>query len=77
MKRTLTGYLSMPGQEKKKVLEKGFARLAEYEYFYLYGKIKDDKVLYRECFSKFDIDGVKAKAVERGPVCGKTHRGEF
>ena len=50
--------------EDEKARFKDYVKLEEYECFYLCAKIKDDKVLYRECFSKFDIDGVeKAKRV--------------
>ncbi len=42
----------------EKLRAKDFAILKEYTHYYLCGKIKDGKVLYKECFSKFDIDGV-------------------
>lgn len=39
---------------------KGFVKLKEYENFYLYGKYDEQgNLLYKECFSKFDIDGVQ------------------
>lgn len=37
---------------------KDFDLLKEYEYFYLCGKHQNGKLLYKECFSKFDVDGV-------------------
>lgn len=50
-------YLAIPEQEKLR--SKGFVVLKEYKDYYLCGKEKDDEILYRECFSKFDVDGVK------------------
>lgn len=36
---------------------KGFEVLKEYQDYYLCGKFtKDGELLYRECFSKFDVD---------------------
>lgn len=72
MDRTLTGYKSIPNQEKKR--SEGFERLEEYEYFYLCGRYRDGRLLYKECFSKFDIDGVTNPKMKRECV-GKTHRG--
>lgn len=38
---------------------KNFQLIKEYKTYYLYGRYtQDGKLLYRECFSKFDIDGV-------------------
>lgn len=51
--------------EKKRALE-GFARLAEYEHFYLYGKVLNGQIIYKECFSKFDIDGAPKQSYSRG-----------
>ena len=45
--------------KQEKMRAKGFRLLEEYECFYLYGKYENDQLLYKECFSKFDIDGVK------------------
>ena len=54
---------------EKAKLKIGYKRIKEYENFYLYGKYdKDDNFLYNECFSKFDIDGVKAVPKTRDPV---------
>lgn len=45
---------------EKRRAERDFVRLKEYKHFYLYGKVdKDNNVLYKECFSKIDIDGVQ------------------
>lgn len=46
--------------ENKKKFEKlrmqEMAILKEYDDYYLCGKIKDGKVLYRECFMKSEVD---------------------
>lgn len=56
-KREYHRYDTCSELEKKKA-EQGYRRLEEYEDFYLYGKYnKDGVLLYKECFSKFDIDG--------------------
>lgn len=45
--------------EQDKVRQ-GYKRLKEYKDYYLYGKYDNDgNLLYKECFSKFDIDGIK------------------
>lgn len=31
-------------------------RLEEYDNFYVYGKFRDGKLLYKECFLKIDLD---------------------
>lgn len=49
-------YEKITKSEKKRA--QGFELIKEYEDYYLYGKYVDGKLLYRECFSKFDIDGV-------------------
>lgn len=50
-------YQATSAYEQKKI-EKNYRRLEEYEWFYVYGKYDNDgNLLYRECFSKFDIDG--------------------
>ncbi len=36
-----------------------FDLLKEYEHFYLCGKHQNGKLLYKECFSKFDVDGIE------------------
>lgn len=46
--------------DDEKERAKGFRLIQEYENYYLMGKYtEDNKLLYRECFSKFDIDGVE------------------
>lgn len=57
-------YEKITRSEKKRA--EGFELIKEYEDFYLYGKYKDGELLYRECFSKFDIDGVSAKYSGQG-----------
>ena len=39
-------------------LNKKFKFLKEYNKFYLYGYMDKGKILYKECFSKQDIDGI-------------------
>ena len=62
-------YAHISDYEKSK-LEKGYKRIKTYEEFYLYGKYDGSgNLLYRECFSKFDIDGPKkAPKPERDPL---------
>jgi len=33
-------------------------RLEEYDNYYVYGKYRDGKLLYKECFQKVDIDNL-------------------
>jgi hypothetical protein len=57
-RHVLINYEECAKYEKKK-FGKGYIVLKEYEDFYLCGKVdENNKVMYRECFSKFDIDGV-------------------
>lgn len=50
-------YSSASAYEQKK-LEENYRRLEEYEWFYVYGKYDNNgNLLYRECFSKYDVDG--------------------
>ena len=73
----LKDYKKVADKEKSRAKD-GFKFLKEYECFYLYGKLdKDNNVLYRETFSKFDIDGVPKREKSGRTYCGKTHRGEF
>ena len=52
---------------ERQKLQLGYRRIAEYENYYLYAKYNRDNVfLYRECFSKFDIDGVKPTPKQKG-----------
>lgn len=47
---------------------KGFEKIKEYEHFYLCGRYNDNgELLYKECFSKFDVDGVKGAYRPRIP----------
>lgn len=56
--RAMRMYTTCPEYEKRR-FKSGFIVLEEYEDFYLCGRVnKDNKVIYKECFSKFDIDGV-------------------
>lgn len=44
----------------KKRFDEEFKVIKEYEEYYLCGKYdKEGKLMYRECFAKFVIDGVK------------------
>lgn len=52
---------------EKQRAHRDFARLKEYEHYYLYGRVVDGKILYKECFSKFDIDGVVNTRKPTGP----------
>ena len=53
-------YVSAPIAERDRVKE--FKFIKEYQYYYLYGKYDiNGKLLYRECFNKFDIDGVEKR----------------
>lgn len=54
---------------EKEKLKKGYRRIREYADYYLYGKYNSNgEFLYRECFSKFDVDGVKAVQKTRDPL---------
>ena len=54
---------------EKGKLEKGYRRLKEYEHYYLYGKYNENgEMLYKECFSKFDVDGVRNTKKLHGPI---------
>ena len=68
-RRTFSNYEKCSGYEKQK-LKAGFKRIKEYKDFYLYGKYDfAGNLLYRECFSKFDVDGVKnVKRSYHGPI---------
>ena len=50
-------YITRPNEEKKRM--EGFEIIKEYNDYYLCGKFVNGKLLYRETFSKFDIDGIK------------------
>lgn len=54
-------------QELERDRVKDFKFIKEYKHYYLYGKYKDGKLLYKECFSKFDIDGVVSIQPVRQP----------
>lgn len=42
--------------EEEKLRAKGFAKIKEYPRFWLCGKLdKDGNIMYRECFSKWDL----------------------
>ena len=48
-------------------LKENFKLIKEYEKYYLYGYEQDGKILYKECFLKVVVDGVKGTPkVERG-----------
>lgn len=49
-------YTTLDTLERKKA--ENMIRLEEYKNYYVYGKYKDGKLLYKECFLKVDIDGV-------------------
>jgi len=56
-RKVSSNYQTTSAYEQKK-LESGYRRLEEYECFYVFGKYDSEgKFLYRECFSKFDVDG--------------------
>lgn len=59
VKGRYSSYDSCKELEQKRY--KDFRVLEEYECFYLCGKLQDGEILYRECFSKFDVDGVQNK----------------
>ena len=50
-------YEAIAHEEKNKA--DGFQLIKEYEHFYLKGKYQNGEMLYKECFSKFDVDGHK------------------
>lgn len=52
---------------EKQRAQRDFARLKEYEHYYLYGRVLDGKIIYKECFSKIDIDGVQKPQRESRP----------
>ena len=61
LRRNFASYEKCSEYEKQKIQE-GYKRIAEYPSFYLYGKYdRYGNLLYRECFSKFDVDGVPAR----------------
>ena len=67
MRRNFSSYQRCSEYEQQK-LQQGYKRIKEYKNFYLYGKYdKDGNLLYRECFSKFDIDGVPKYSRVRNP----------
>lgn len=59
--------------EKSRFFKENYRIIKKYKYFYLCEKLdENDNVLYRECFSIFDIDGVpKRKIVSPFAVCSK------
>jgi hypothetical protein len=64
--RRYSKYSSVSDETKARY--KGFEKIKEYEHFYLCGRYTDDgKLLYKECFSKFDVDGVKVMHKSREP----------
>lgn len=68
MRRTFNKYENCAAYEREK-LKDGYVRIAEYKDYYLYEKRdRDGKFLYRECFSKFDVDGVpKRPRIKKAP----------
>lgn len=43
-------------------LAQGYKRIKKYAYFYLYGKYDiNGNLLYKECFSIFDVEGPKTQ----------------
>ena len=68
-----SGYAAQVGTEVAKSQE--MERIKEYENFYLYGKFKNGKLLYRECFLKQDIDGVQKHQVRKRPYNSFSRRG--
>lgn len=66
-KKVSSNYQTTSEYEQKK-LESGYKRLEEYECFYVFGKYDNDgNLLYRECFSKFDIDGAPTQPRPKRP----------
>jgi len=49
--------------------------IKEYEHFYLMGKIIGDKIIFKECFRKSDVDGVEKQKVRRKEYDGLRARG--
>ena len=51
--------------EESRERYKGFVKLKEYKHYYLCGRFNDKgELLYKECFSKFDVDGVRRRTNE-------------
>ena len=63
-------YMECSEFEKKKVLN-GYKQLKAYKDYYLYGKYINidgrEVLIYKECFSRFDIDGVPKRERVRSP----------
>jgi len=58
-------YEDCSAYEKRKFLN-GYIILKKYEHFYLCAKVdENDNILYRECFSIFDIDGVPKRPIKK------------
>lgn len=48
--------------EDEKLRSRGFEKIKEYEFYWLCKKLNEDgSTMYRECFSKFDLEGVPKK----------------
>lgn len=55
-----TSYEKCSAFERQK-LNQGYKRIKDYDDFILYGRYDSEgRLLYRECFSRFDIEGVKS-----------------
>ena len=66
LRRNFASYERCSEYEQQK-LSLGYKRIKEYKNFYLYGRYdREGNLLYRECFSKFDIDGVPVQKLLRG-----------
>lgn len=55
--RATSTYLTSP--HLNKYLNQGFRKVKDYENFCLFEKVEKGKVLYRECFHKFDLYGAE------------------
>ena len=67
---TFTSYDKCSEFERAK-LNLGYKRIKGYKDFILYGKYDyDGNLLYKECFSRFDVEGVKAVNLRgcHGPI---------
>ena len=60
-------YFTESARQREKFRD--FEILKEYKYYYLCGKFVDGKLLYKECFSKFDVDkSRKVVKKKHGPI---------
>ena len=68
-----SGYAGQVSSELAK--SQDMQKIKEYNNFYLYGKFHNGRLLYKECFRKSDIDGVKKQYVERDMYNSASRRG--